>query len=163
MKLAPKESSSSWPQFEGEWRRRTKYAFFADYVKKNLTVPWERYFVACQFNGRECPALRVSDASTATPLAGVPPKDNLPFLGTNHWTIDPGRLHGYEMEDAGEGTAAPKNKTERMKSGKKPVNVTAWPTNSPVMFLNPAKYQCFQVSLQCIKFALRRRSSALIH
>lgn len=147
MKESPTTSTldpQKWPQYEGQWRQRTKYAFFRTYMKTpSLHVPWERYFVACQYNGHSCSELPLNGVSIE--LKGVggggngeadADKDGV-YVGNSHWTLDPGRIYGYE--DAKE------NATESLKTARSIPSQTVWPDESPVRIVTTAKYQCFQV------------------
>ncbi|KAL5961325.1 hypothetical protein TSMEX_010912 [Taenia solium] len=146
MKESPNTSTldpQKWPQYEGQWRQRTKYAFFRTYMKtSSLHVPWERYFVACQYNGLSCRELPLNSVSIE--LKGVGGGGNGEadadgdgvYVGNSHWTLDPGRIYGYE--DAKE------NATESLKIAKSISSQTVWPKESPVRIVTTAKYQCFQ-------------------
>ncbi|KAL5106189.1 hypothetical protein TcWFU_004650 [Taenia crassiceps] len=150
MKESPNTSTldpQKWPQYEGQWRQRTKYAFFRTYMKTSgLHVPWERYFVACQYNGLSCPELplnglsidlkgmgRGENGETAIDRDGV-------FVGNSHWTLDPGRIYGYEDEK--------ENATESLKTANSIPGQTVWPKESPVRIVTTAKYQCFQIRMK---------------
>ncbi|VDD79662.1 unnamed protein product [Mesocestoides corti] len=142
MEQSPKTSTldpKKWPQFEGQWRHRTKFSFFENFIKEDLAVPWQRYFVACQFNGQGCPGLRVD--SVSAPLVGVSSDSGAPFLGTSHWTLDPGRLYGY---------LAPQDpdQLKKLKTGTRNKNRTRWPQHPLVALVTAAKYQCFQIRMQ---------------
>ena len=139
MKLSPNTSTpdpEKWPRYESEWRQRTKYTFFPTYVKTDsLHVPWDKYFIACQYNGRACSELH--ENSTEVNLTSNEVDSNGIFMGDSHWTIDPGRLYGY-AENSGD-------KTDKLETVRKLTNPTVWPKTSPVKIFTSAKYQCFQV------------------
>lgn len=139
--------SDRWPQYEGKWRQRTKYTFFSVYANTtSLQVPWEEYFIACQFNGKACPELH-QESSNTTILVGT--GDNYSgvnassssgiYLGTSHWTLDPGRIYGY-VNDSQDITQ------EHVKTTRTMPERIKWP-KSPVVTIDSAKYQCFQIRM----------------
>ncbi|EUB60565.1 hypothetical protein EGR_04584 [Echinococcus granulosus] len=150
MKESPNTSTldpQKWPQYEGQWRQRSKYSFFRTYIKtSSLHVPWERYFVACQYNGLSCPELPVNGVSVE--LVGMGGGDNREadagkngvYVGNSHWTLDPGRIYGYKDVRG--------NITERLKAATSIANQTIWPKESPVRIVTTAKYQCFQIRMK---------------
>ncbi|VDM30337.1 unnamed protein product [Hydatigera taeniaeformis] len=149
MKESPNTSTlnpQKWPQYEGQWRQRTKYSFFRTYMQTStLHVPWNHYFVACQYNGLSCPELPVNGISVELMGAGGGESGEMNadsagvYVGNSHWTLDPGRIYGYEDAEG--------NITESLKTVKRISTQTVWPRESPVRIITTAKYQCFQIRM----------------
>nr|CDS25317.1 sodium channel nonvoltage gated 1 alpha [Hymenolepis microstoma] len=152
--LAPNTTSpdhSRFPQFEGDWRQRTKYSFFPIYATTpGLQVKWGEYFVACQFNGKACSELHKNSSDEGQLLVGtgdgytgknVSSNSGI-YLGYAHWTLDPGRIYGYVN------TSLDITREYLMASLKRPRPIK-WP-RSPVVITDSAKYQCFQIRMDMI-------------
>ncbi|KAM3172423.1 hypothetical protein ACTXT7_014570 [Hymenolepis weldensis] len=164
--MAPNTSTpdrNQFPQYEGDWRQRTKYTFFPIYANTpNLQVPWEEYFVACQFNGKACSELHISPSSKGNLLVGtgdgysgknVSTNSGI-YLGVSHWTLDPGRIYGYQNDSLDTTKEYLKATIQRPKPIK-------WP-RSPVVTIDSAKYQCFQIRMD-VTNVKRAGSKAGLH
>lgn len=164
--MAPNTSTpdrNQFPQYEGNWRQRTKYTFFPIYANTpNLQVPWREYFVACQFNGKACSELHICPSNKGNLLVGtgdgfsgknVSTNSGI-YLGGSHWTLDPGRIYGYQNDSLDTTKEYLKATFQRPKPIK-------WP-RSPVVTIDSAKYQCFQIRMD-VTNVKRAGSKAGLH